>query len=384
MRFEFATSNRIVFGTGIVKEVSKIASSYGTRVFLVSGIRNENFYELSENLRTAGITPEVHFVDQEPTVEMVQEGVRLAIDHGCQFIISFGGGSAIDFGKAIAALIKNSGEVIDYLEVIGKGAALTNPSAPHIAIPTTAGTGAEVTRNAVLSSQEYKVKVSLRSPYMLPTVAVVDPELTYSLPQPITASTGLDALTQLIEPYVSSAANPLTDAICVEGMRHAARSLRRAYEDGLDVAARQDMSVASLFGGMALANARLGAVHGFAGPIGGEIAAPHGAICARLLPVVMDVNIRALTQREPDHDALRRYRDIAQIITGERNASPQDAVDWVEELCGTLNISGLAIFGLKNENFPKMVGDAAKASSMKGNPISLSIPEMYEILQRTL
>ena len=162
--------------------------------------------------------------------------------------------------------------------MIGKGQALASPSLPFIAVPTTAGTGAEVTRNAVLASPEHRVKASLRSPFMLARLAVVDPELTYDLPPAVTASTGLDALTQLIEPYVSSRANPMTDSLCVEGMRRAARSLPRVFADGRDAEARLDMSLASLFGGLALANAGLGAVHGFAAAIGGAFDAPHGAV----------------------------------------------------------------------------------------------------------
>lgn len=209
-------------------------------------------------------------------------------------VIGLGGGSVLDAGKAIAALVTNLGNVFDYLEVIGKGQPLVNAPLPFIAIPTTAGTGTEVTRNAVLGSPAHGVKVSLRSPMMLPSLAIVDPELTYGLPPEITASSGLDALTQLIEPFVSVKANPMTDAICREGIRHAAKSLRTVYHNGADASAREGMSLASLFGGLALANAALGAVHGFAGPLGGMLNAPHGAICAKLLPLVMEVNIKVL------------------------------------------------------------------------------------------
>ena len=233
-------------------------------------------------------------------------------------VIGLGGGSAIDTGKAIAALLTNPGDPLDYLEVIGRGQALQQTPLPYIAIPTTAGTGSEVTRNAVLASHEHHVKVSLRSPLMLPRVAIVDPELTYSLPPAITASTGLDALTQLIEPYTCNSPNPMIDAICREGMQRAARSLKRAYQNGSDAAAREDMSIAALFGGMALANAKLGAVHGFAGPLGGLFPAPHGMICARLLPFVVEANVRALQMREPDSPVLKRYDEVAQLLTGRR------------------------------------------------------------------
>ena len=230
----------------------------------------------------------------------------------CDLIIGLGGGSAIDTGKAIAALLTNAGDPLDYLEVIGRGQALTDAPAPFIAIPTTAGTGAEVTRNAVLASPEHRVKVSLRSPLMLPRVALVDPELTYGLPPAITASTGLDALTQLIEPFVSIRANPLTDAICRDGMRRAARSLRRAYEEGTMLPPARTWP-ASLFGGLALANAGLGAVHGFAGPLGGLFPAPHGVICARLLPLIVEANVRALQERKPNTSVLQRYAEVARL-----------------------------------------------------------------------
>ena len=198
-------------------------------------------------------------------------------------------------------MLTNGGRLLDYLEVVGGGQPLARPSAPCIAIPTTAGTGSEVTRNAVLSAPDQRVKVSLRSPLMLPRLAVVDPTLTQGLPRSITASTGLDALTQLIEPYVSCRANPATDAWCVEGLRRASGALRRACDDGADVDAREQMALASLFSGFALANAGLGAVHGFAGTIGGMFDAPHGAICAALLPHVMAGNLRALASRGAPH-----------------------------------------------------------------------------------
>jgi alcohol dehydrogenase class IV len=253
-----------------------------------------------------------------------------------------------------------------------------------MAIPTTAGTGSEVTRNAVLASPEHGVKVSLRSPTMLPRVALVDPELTTGMPPEITASTGLDALTQLIEPYVSSRANPMTDGLCREGMARVARSLRRACEHGDDIAAREDMAVASLFGGLALANAGLGAAHGFAAPIGGSFDAPHGAVCAALLPNVMQVNLRALQERQPDHPALRRYREIARIVSGDEKAEPDDGIRWVEALCAKLQVPHLASYGIKPGDLLLLVQKASVASSMKGNPIALLPAEMLEILERAL
>jgi alcohol dehydrogenase class IV len=308
----------------------------------------------------------------------------LAKQESSSVVIAFGGGSALDAGKAIAAMLANTGELLDYLEVIGRGQALARPSVPFIAIPTTAGTGSEVTRNAVLASPQHRVKVSLRSPLMLAKVAVVDPELTYDLPPAVTASTGLDALTQLIEPYVSSRANPMTDALCVGGIRRAARSLRTAVENGRDTAARMDMSVASLFGGLALANAGLGAVHGFAGPIGGQFPAPHGAVCAALLPHVMEANLRALRLRQPAADALQRYKEIARLVTGNPAPAPEAGIDWVRKLVADLRIPGLGRYGLTREHTAELVSKASHASSMKANPIVLTPEEMAGLLERAL
>jgi alcohol dehydrogenase class IV len=299
-------------------------------------------------------------------------------------LIGLGGGSVLDTGKAIAALVTNPGDVFDYLELIGKGSPLVNVPLLYIAIPTTAGTGSEVTRNAVIESPEQNVKVSLRSPLMLPYIALVDPELTYNLPPGITATSGLDALTQLIEPFVSVKAHPITDAICREGIYNAARTLRRAYENGTDKEAREGMALASLFGGLALANAALGAVHGFAGPLGGMFHAPHGALCARLLPLVMEANITAMELRQPGHPILDRYVEIAQILTGNRDATALGGVRWVSELVKTLKIPQLSEYGMRPEDFPEAIHKTQNANSFKGNPIALNEKELTMILEQAL
>jgi alcohol dehydrogenase class IV len=321
-------------------------------------------------------------VHGEPEIGAIQNGTAQAKSESCDIVISIGGGSVIDAGKAIAAMLTNEGEVFDYLEVIGKGKALTKPSAPFIAIPTTAGTGSEVTRNAVLGSPEHRVKVSLRSPLMLPRLALVDPELTHSLSPALTASTGLDALTQLIEPYVCTRANPMTDSICREGMARVARSLRAAVADGSNMQAREDMSIASLLGGLALANAGLGAVHGFAGPFGGMFPAPHGAVCAALLPHVMEMNCRALRSRQPGSEAIRRYNEVALLLTGNSRATADDSVTWVTALVSDLRIPRLSVYGLTRDNAAELVEKAENASSMKPNPIVLTREELSEIIDR--
>jgi len=384
MQFEFATATRIIFGAGRLKEVGGIAAEMGTRALIVTGRTTERAAPLFDILAEKRIGYVTFSVSGEPTTETALLGVREAIGGYCDMVIGFGGGSPLDAGKAIAALLTNGGAPLDYLEVIGKGQPITKASAPYIAIPTTAGTGTEVTRNAVLKSPEHRVKVSLRSPLLLPRVALIDPELTYTLPPAVTAGTGLDAFTQVLEPFVSNKANPMTDAICREGMRRAARSLRTAYEYGDDPAAREDMAITSLFGGLALANAKLGAAHGFAGPAGGMFPAPHGAVCARLLPYVMEMNVHALQERLPGSGALRRYDEIAQILTGKSTATAGDGVAWVQELCGALQVAPLSSYGMSSEDIPVLVEKAAKASSMKGNPILLTPDEMREILVQAI
>ncbi len=379
MRFEFATATRIIFGEGFAAALPDLVRTFGTRPMVVTGASMDRAASLVSALSAVTFT-----VSGEPTVEFVREGAQLALDAGCDVVISIGGGSAIDAGKAIASITTNGGEPLDFLEVVGKGRAITESSLPFIAVPTTAGTGSEVTRNAVLGSVEHGVKASLRSPLMLPRVAVVDPELTYGLPPAMTASTGLDALTQLIEPYVSAKANPLVDAICIDGIARVAHALRRACHDGSDRDARRDMSLGSLFGGLALANAGLGVVHGFAAPLGGSWKAPHGALCAAILPHGMAANIAALRTRAPQHPALERYTDIARLLTGRNVASADDGVEWVRALCAELNVPVLSTWGITTVDLPGVVEKAARASSMQANPITLTNDELLAVVAAAL
>jgi len=387
MRFEFATAGRIIFGRGSLGELRGALRDMGTRrVLVVHGANAERANPLLEMAREGGIECMRFSVPGEPTTSIVEEGVRLARGAECDGVIGFGGGSAIDAAKAIASLAANPGELLDYLEVVGHGRQLTKASLPWIAIPTTAGAGTEVTRNAVIISTENRVKASLRSPLLLARLAIVDPELTRDLPPAITAATGLDALTQLIEPYVCNRANPMTDGVCLEGMRRVARSLRRAFENGAaDDAAREDMALAALFGGLALANAGLGAVHGFAAPIGGMFPrAPHGAVCAALLPEVMRVNLRALRAHDPDSAALRRYDEVARILTGDDKALADDGAKWVADLCAALDIPKLGFHGITGADIPLLVENGLRASSMKPNPVVLTPGELAEILQAAI
>ena len=377
MTFEFATATRIVFGAGKLREAGTIARELGKRALVVTGRSADRAKPLLDALKDEGVEHATFSVDGEPTIELVQRATQAARQQHCDLVIGFGGGSALDTGKAVAVLLTNGGELLDYMEVIGKGRPFTKPSTPYIAIPTTAGTGSEVTRNAVLESPERKVKVSLRSPLMLPRVALIDPKLTYDLPLAVTASAGLDALTQLIEVFVSSRANPMTDALCREGIQRVARSLRRAYENGHDATAREDMCLAAMFSGIGLANAGLGAVHGFAAPVGGMFHAPHGAVCATMLSHVMEVNVRTLRTREPQGEGLRRYQEIDRLFG-------MNAIVWIRETCRMMKIPPLSTYGVKPADYPALIEKAAASNSMRGNPIALTPDEMREILDREM
>jgi alcohol dehydrogenase class IV len=384
MKFEFATATRILFGAGTLREIGAAANGFGSRALVVTGRDASRAEKLFAILQSNDISTVTLTVPSEPELATVEQGTRLAKAEQCDFVIGFGGGSALDAAKAIAAMLKNDGELLDYVEIIGRGEPLKKRPAPLIAVPTTAGTGSEVTRNAVLSSPGYKVKVSLRSPLMLARAAVVDPELTYDLPPALTASTGLDAFTQLIEPYVCSRANPMTDGLCVEGIHCVVRSLREAVGNGQNQSAREDMAMASLFGGLALANAGLGAVHGLAGPIGGMFPAPHGAVCAALLPHVMATNIRALRQRDERSRALSRYDQIARACVGNGHATADAGVEWVRELVADLKIPPLRVYGVQTEHVADIIAKATKASSMKANPIALTPDELAGTLREAL
>jgi len=422
-KFEFATATRIIFGRGTIQEVGPLAAGMGSLAFVITGRTGQRAKPLLEQLEKHSIKYVTFNVTAEPTTTIVKEAVQKARQVKIDLVIGIGGGSVLDTGKVVAAMLTNKGRLEEYLEVVGDGKPITQNPVPYIAIPTTAGTGAEVTCNSVIGAVEHKVKVSMRSPLMLPRVAVVDPALTDSMPPAVTASTGLDALTQLIEAYVSNKANPLTDGICREGIKRAGRSLRQAYENGNNQAARDDMALASLFSGLALANARLGAVHGFASPLGcmsilrspacpefrppearlprgwsvgqasvgragtagtakDETSAPHGVICARLLPIVCQANVQALQSRAADSPALVRYDEIAQLLTGKTTAKAEDCVAWLQELCADMAVPSLAKFGLKEQDFPTVVAKVKKSSSMKGNPITLTDDELMEILKK--
>jgi alcohol dehydrogenase class IV len=379
--FEFATAGRVVFGAGRASELDTLTASLGSRAVVCTGSQPDRHQPLIERLR---LPTAVIAVSGEPTIDVARAAADTARENAADLVIAIGGGSVLDVGKAVAMLLGNGGNPLDYLEVVGRGKPITRPSVPYVAVPTTAGTGAEATDNAVLASPEHGRKASLRSRLMLPIMAVVDPLLTLSCPPAVTASSGLDAVTQCLEPLVSTQATPVTDEIAREGLRRAARALRAAFQDGSDIAARTDMALCSLLGGIALTNGKLGAVHGLAGVIGGRTTAAHGAICAALLAAVVEVNVHALREREPAHPALDRYTASAQILTGRPDATIEDGVKWIRDTVAMLDIPGLETQGVAVDVIDEIVTSARSASSMKYNPITLTDVELRTILEASI
>jgi alcohol dehydrogenase class IV len=379
--FEFATAGKILAGAGRAAELPGVVAGLGSRVLVCTGADPARHGGL---LAGPGRPAVVFAVGAEPTVELARAGVAAAREHGADVVAAIGGGSVLDLGKAVAMLLGNGGDPLDYLEVIGSGRKITQPSVPCVAVPTTAGTGAEVTANAVLASPAHGLKASLRSPLMIPRVALVDPELTLSCPPRVTAASGLDALTQCLEPYVCVRANPLTDGLAREGLRRAAAGLRAAHADGSDLGAREDMAICSLLGGIALANAKLGAVHGLAGVIGGMADVPHGMACAALLAPVIEANVQALRSGPPGGPALDRYAEAARLLTGRPAASIDDGLAWIRETVSLLAVPGLAAFGIGPEHADDIAAKAAGSSSMQGNPVPLTHRDLGAIVLQAL
>ena len=380
MQIDFATSGRILFGNGKVTELPQLVQGLGQRAFVARSKSHPYAQQISTLLQTIDVEAVEYVVQGEPSIESVKNALDQARAAQCDLVIGIGGGSVIDTGKAVAAMLANPGDMMDYLEVVGLGRKIANRSKPYIAIPTTAGTGSEVTRNAVIAVPEKRVKVSMRSATMLPDVALIDPELSMSMSPALTASTGMDAFIQVIEPYVSNGANAIVDLFCRDAIPRAAKNLFKAYQDGQDWAAREQMAWVSLMGGLSLANARLGASHGFAGPIGGMFDAPHGTICAAVMPAVMSVNIRALKKRASESEAIKRYAEIAEWMTGKAAVEAEEGAEWMEQICRDLKIPRLADLGIHRSDFEQIVEKAGHSSSMKGNPAQLTHDEMIEIL----
>ena len=335
--FEFATAGKIVAGAGRAAELPGLVAGLGSRVLVCTGADPARHGGLLAGL---GLPAVVVTVAAEPTVELARAGVAAAREHGADVVAAVGGGSVIDLAKAVAMLLGNGGDPLDYLEVVGSGRPITRPAAPCVAVPTTAGTGAEVTANAVLASPDHGIKASLR--------------------------------------------NPLTDGLAREGLRRAAAGLRAAYADGRDLGARADMAMCSLLGGIALANAKLGAVHGLAGVIGGTTDVPHGVACAALLAPVVEANVRALRSGQPGGPALDRYAEAARLLTGRPAASIDDGLTWIRETVSLLDVPGLAAFGIGPQHAGDVAAKAARSSSMQGNPVTLTPGDLRAIVLQAL
>jgi alcohol dehydrogenase class IV len=391
MPFDFHMVPRILFGRGEFERIGGLAAEFGRSALVVTNAgpsSAELLGRLEELLLAAGLKTAVFAVEGEPEIEDVDGGVGAARRAGAELIVGLGGGSALDTAKAVAGLLTNGGAALDYMEVIGKGRKITRPAAPWIAVPTTAGTGAEVTRNAVIGCKAKHFKASIRSEKLLARVALVDPVLGVGVRPDVTARCGMDALTQCLEAYTSKGAQPLTDALALEGLRRVGRSLRRAYQDGQDLGAREDMALAALLGGMTLANAGLGAVHGFAAPMGARFPIPHGTICAALLPHVMAANTSAARASAGGAPVLERYAEAGRALTGRRELGAEEALaaglEFVRQLARELAIPRLGGFGVTEGDIGEVVGLARKASSMKFNPVELSEEALSGVLRAAL
>lgn len=383
MKFTFATAGRIFFGVGEAEaQLPALSSALGQRWLVVSGAQPGRHARWLEKLAARA---EIHLfpVAGEPSVASIEAGLDAARACAASGVVAIGGGSAIDAAKAIAALAGQGGPWQDHLEIVGRGLPLSQPGLPCAALPTTAGTGAEVTRNSVILVPEKRLKVSLRHDFLLPRVVIVDPALTLGLPPEITAATGLDALTQLIEPYTTPSATALTDSLCREAIPRAARALPLVCRDGKHSAGRTEMAFASLCGGLALANARLGAVHGLAAVLGGMTGLGHGEICARLLPEVTAANIRLLQRAHGEAPALRRYAEVARWVTNDPSAGANELVTWLRDLSAGLPLPVWQGWRVEPSAFPTIARQAQQSSSMQGNPIALPLHELVDILERT-
>ena len=392
--FEFCSVGRIFFGRGQFARIGQLAATLGRRALIVANGSDALAHQLSEKLSQADVRSTLIRQKGEPTVDDIDRAMATARKENCDLMLGLGGGSALDAAKALAGLLTNAGEdgsVLDYLEIIGKGHKITRPALPWIAIPTTAGTGAEATKNAVIAGGGYppkRFKASLRSELLLAKIALIDPELALSVPPEVTARCGMDALCQLIEAYTSTGAQPLTDSLALEGIRRAASSLRQAFTNGSDLDAREDMALAALLSGIALANAGLGAVHGLAAPLGAAFPIPHGTVCAALLPHTIAANVHALRQINPAHPALARYATIGRTLinqpAGNDAQSIDGAIDFLRDLSRDLRITGLRQFGLVETCFPDIIALAQKSSSMRYNPTPLANETLHTILRQAL
>lgn len=387
--FDFLSPNRLVFGWGRREEAGRLAKSLGERAFIISGSRtlekNGHLDELHRSLRAAGVEPvAAGCISREPEVDDVDRVLSFLREHRAgagDLVIGIGGGSAIDLAKAVAALMTNTrgNSVVDYLEGVGKGLTIDAAPLPLFAIPTTAGTGSEATKNAVISSYHPPFKKSLRSDQMVPRLVLIDPQLSVSVPPPVTAWTGMDAITQLIESFLSRRAQPIPQALALHALEFAVPALIEAYENGHSRVARERMAYAAYLSGLSLANSGLGLAHGVAAALGVHCRVPHGLACAVMLPVALRENVAT------------RPAEIAQlgrVLSGQQRSSESEDIDaalqTVENLCDRLRIPRrLGEIGVRREQIPELVR-SSRGNSMSGNPREISDEELHQILERLL
>ncbi|MFO8004451.1 iron-containing alcohol dehydrogenase [Thioalkalivibrio sp.] len=389
MDFAIARLPRIEFGAGVRHRLPALAAGFGRRVLLVTGgrslLQGPLWPELEAGFAAAGLDVIGHRVSGEPSPEAIDAAVQRYRDRNVSVVVAIGGGSALDAGKAIAGLLLPGNPVLDHLEGVGPERPYDGPALPFIAAPTTAGTGSEATRNAVLSTHgEGAYKKSFRDERLVADYAVVDPDFLATCPPAVIAGNGMDALTQLLESYLSLRANPFCDALALDGLAHARDSLLGLYRDPGDAAARAGMAYASLLSGITLAQTGLGSVHGLAAPLGAFFPVPHGVACGTLVAAATAVNISALSAREPGHPALARYAVVGRLLTGR--AYPDDGearaalVALLEAWTGQLDLPALDHFGITIGDHPRIVANS-RGSSMKTNPIVLEDSEISAILE---
>lgn len=389
--FSIARLPRIEFGCGVVRMLPDVAAQYGRRLLLVTGERSLLDSEVWPRLRSAldskGLSFEQVKIFGEPSPQQIDDIVRTYATDAFDIVVGIGGGSALDAAKAVAGLLKVRRSVMEYLEGVGPELPYEGPALPFIAAPTTAGTGSEATKNAVLSIQgDGGFKKSFRHEALVAQYAVVDPDLLATCPADVIAANGMDALTQLIESYVSIRANVFTDALCISGMRAARDGLLPLYRHN-HAAAREKMAYASLISGMCLAQTGLGSVHGLASPLGAFYPIPHGVVCGTLVAAATRVNIKSMLMRESDNPALIKYARVGEVLCQKRHASPQIAraalLQLLIDCTECMHLPRLCKFGLTNQGLDHVVAHS-RGSSMKTNPIVLTDDEIKSVLEDRL
>ena len=376
--FSFFSPQALYFGRGQAAQAATLAAGFGRRVLIVHGSNPARAAWLAESCIGAGLDVQTQCCAEEPSLPAIESALASLKGQSFDVVVALGGGSVIDFAKALAALIPCDGNPLDYLEGVGVGRMLEQSPVPMIALPTTAGTGAEVTKNAVIAVPQHNVKVSLRDPRMIPNVAIVDAALMEGAPRRISLAAALDAVTQVIEPFVSVKSNPMTDALCRAAIPVGASALRELVENGTPQA-WDSMAWVSTCGGLALANAGLGAVHGFAGVIGGLTGAPHGEICGALLPAVLASHSRNAQAGTETHRRLHFILSVVDDQFATTNA-PGSGLKALGAWSRQMGLRSLSELGVGVDTHAQIAKAAVSASSMKGNPFALSQTELIEIL----